>query len=178
MDIDNYSSYDDCYASCTRACESSCTDIEKVRNECKLNYVEYGYETEATCVNDCTCPGGGDYYYRTIENNNPFPQRDANANWLGFEKYITNDVDDSTSSTSSGNPEYEIVLDEGRIKKIQKHNKEYNKVSGNDAYNDYVWEDDEPMPGSPYKSKFIHNDDTSDGGFRSYFTYIEGSKVS
>lgn len=183
IDLDNYTSFDDCYISCTQSnsCDKNvdCTNITKVRNECKMNYSAYGYETEETCVNDCSCTTGGiDYYYRTIENNNPFPQRDANANWLGFEKYITNDVDDSTSSTSSGNPEYEIVLDEGRIKKIQKHNKEYNKVSGNDAYNDYVWEDDEPMPGSPYKSKFIHNDDTSDGGFRSYFTYIEGSKVS
>ena len=186
-DADNYSSYDDCFTKCTAPrignCKAqfACTELNKIRNYCKTSYADDGYETEATCVNDCACgddQNGIDYYYRTIENNNPFPQREANANWLGFEKYITDDVDDNTSSTSSGNPEYEIVLDEGRIKKIQKNNKNYNSVSGHDVYNDYIWEDDEPIQGSPYKSKFIHNDDTSDGGFRSYFTYIEGSKTS
>ena len=187
-DLDHYSNFDDCYNSCTTGTDNDtckelfqCTELNKIRNYCKTSYADDGYETEATCVNDCGCSGdqnGIDYYYRTIENNNPFPQREANANWLGFEKYITDDVDDNTSSTSSGNPEYEIVLDEGRIKKIQKNNKSYNSVSGHDVYNDYIWEDDEPIQGSPYKSKFIHNDDTSDGGFRSYFTYIEGSKTS
>ena len=186
IDKDNYSSYEDCYISCTAPREGTCkeqfapTEIDKIRNYCKLYYANDGYESEATCVNDCAggYNGGIDYYYRTIENNNPFPQRDANANWLGFEKYITNDEDDNTSSTSSGNPEYEIVLDEGRIKKIQENTKNYNKVSGNDVYNDYIWEDDEPIQGSPYKSKFIHSNDISDGGFQSYFTYIEGSKTS
>ena len=190
VDIDNYSDYDDCYDACTMtSCRkiyagNKCYDINGIRNYCKNNYDKDGnkYETVATCINDCTCsvppPNGKDYYYRTIENDNPFPQREANANWLGFEEYITNDSEDKTPSNSVGNPEYEIVLDEARMKKIVENSEEYNLKDGNDAYNDYIWKDDKPLVGSPYKSKFVHNDDVSSGGFKSYFTFIEGIKTS
>lgn len=180
----NYTSYDDCYTSCTTGtgltCKKkyACTEISNIRLYCQTSYQNDGYETIATCINDCACSDNGiDYYYRTISLNNPFPQREANANWLGFEEYITNDKDDLTSSTS-GSPEYEIVLDAERINAIKADTKRYNSITGNDVYNDYVWEDDEPVTKSPYKSKFIHVDDTSDGGFKSYFTYIEGAKTS
>ena len=188
VDIDNYSDFESCYDSCTKtSCQKEfegdkCKNIDAIRKYCKDNYNKPNnyYESVATCINDCACggePGENDYYYRTIENDNPFPQRDANANWLGFEGYITNDVDDKTSSTI-GLPEYEIVLDEGRMQKIIENSNSYNAKNGNDVYNDYIWKDDKPKNGSAYKSKFIHNDDISTGGFKSYFTYIAGQKTS
>lgn len=179
-DADNYSSADDCYASCTggNSCKQkyTCSEISNIRQYCKVNYQVDGYKNIGDCINDCTCDVGGvDYYYRTITLNNPFPQRDAHYNWLGYEEYITDDDDDLTPSTGNV-PEYEIVLDSKRIEAIKSDTKRYNSISGNDAYGDYVRENDTDT--GKYNSKFIHYDDTKDGGFKSYFTYIEGIKTS
>ena len=178
-DGDNYSSYEDCYISCSNngdICKKKyeCSDVTNIKQYCKTNYHLDGYSTVGDCINDCSCTSMG-YYYRTISTDKPFPQREPNYNWLGYEEYITNDVYDTTSSTV-GSPEYEIVLDSKRIDKIQSNTAKYNSKSGNDAYGDYAREDKVDM--GSYKSKFIHVDDTNSGGFKSYFTYIEGSKTS
>jgi len=181
-DTAGYSSESECYTHCTNpngknTCKSlySCSDTLAIRQYCKVNYQVDGYKTIGNCINDCSCGSNGlKYYYRTISQNNPFPDREAHSNWLGYEEYITDDKHDSTSSTSGGNPEYEIVLDSKRIDAISKHTQKYN-AAGNDAYGDFI-RIDEKDTGS-YKSKFIHEDDISEGGFSSYFTYIEGIKT-
>ncbi len=184
-DTANYSSANDCFTGCTgtNKCKilHACTEVEKIRNYCKTNFADDGYENVGSCINDCSCGGGLDYYYRTISVDDPFPKRDAHYNWLGYEEYITNDKDDLTSSYTDS-PEYEIVLDKNRIDAIKSDTKRYNSKTGNDAYGDYIRYDKEDEETSdfnePYKSKFIHFDDTENGGFKSYFTYIEGVKTS
>ena len=181
-DTANYSSYDDCYISCTNSnktatCKNTydCKDTFSIRQYCKLKYQQDGYKTIANCINDCSCGNNGiKYYYRTISVDNPFPNREANSNWLGYEEYITNDLNDSTPSEGNSAPEYEIVLDSNRIEKIRKHTKKYNS-SGKDAYGDFIRLNSDDI--GSYKSKFIHEDDIEEGGFTTYFTYIEGIKT-
>lgn len=185
-DTANYSSENDCYTGCTgvNKCKIlyTCTEIEKIRNYCKTSFSNDGYENIGSCINDCSCGSNGvDYYYRTISVNDPFPKRDAHYNWLGYEEYITNDQYDLTPSTGNGSPEYEIVLDKTRIDAIKADTKRYNQKSGNDAYGDYIrYDNDEEESdfSEPYKSKFIHFDSVNKGGFKSYFTFIEGEKTN
>jgi hypothetical protein len=175
-----YSSYNDCYTDCTNGtntCKSlyACSDIKAIRQYCKVNYQVDGYKNAGNCINDCSCGSNGlKYYYRTISLNNPFPDREAHYNWIGYEEYITNDIEDNTPSTNSGGPEYEIVLDSKRINAIKKHTKKYIS-EGNDAYGDFIRASKKDT--GKYKSKFIHVDDIEEGGFSTYFTYIEGSKT-
>lgn len=181
-DRKGYSSYNDCYTDCTNppgknTCKSlyTCSDIKAIRQYCKVNYQVDGYKTMGNCINDCSCGSNGlKYYYRTISLNNPFPDREAHYNWIGYEEYITNDIEDNTPSTNSSGPEYEIVLDSKRINAIKKHTKKYIS-EGNDAYGDFIRASKKDT--GKYKSKFIHVDDIEEGGFSTYFTYIEGSKT-
>lgn len=179
-DTAGYSSSDDCYVSCTNS-KQTCktlyqpTDIEAIRQYCKVNYQLDGYNSSRNCINDCgRIVNGLKYYYRTISLNNPFPDREAHSNWLGYEEYITNDTEDNTPSTNSSGPEYEIVLDSKRIKSIRNHTKKYNS-EGNDAYGDFIRVNKKDK--GSYKSKFIHEDDIEEGGFSTYFTYVEGIKT-
>lgn len=181
-DTAGYSSSEDCYISCTdsnknNSCKKlyTCSDTVAIRQYCKVNYQLDGYNSIGNCINDCSCGSNGlKYYYRTISLNNPFPDREAHYNWLGYEEYITNDIEDNTPSTNSSGPEYEIVLDSKRINEIKKHTKKYNS-EGNDAYGDFIRVDADDT--GSYKSKFIHEDDIEEGGFTTYFTYIEGIKT-
>jgi len=178
-----YTSYDNCYSHCssggtTNTCKNSCDtkDLTCIKNYCKDKFGNDGYLTYGDCINDCSDPNDGlNYFYRTISNNNPFPQREAHYNWLGYEEYITNDKEDLTPSVGGAAPEYEIKLDKDRIKIINDNISKYNNSGDNkSAYSDYMRVD---KNNAKYKSKFIHEDDPLDGGFKSYFTYIEGSKV-
>ena len=175
-DTANYSSEDDCYISCTEGNNSckkinKCDNLANIKTWCKINYQVDGYNSEEDCINDCGCrPNGIKYYYRPISITIPFPDRQAGYNWLGYEKYITDDKDDLTPSRGN-TPEYQIVLDKKKMDKIKKDTKK----KGASSYTDY-YRMDNTDTGS-YKSKFIHDDDLSDGGFNKYFTYIEGIKV-
>lgn len=183
-DTKGYSSAEDCYTQCTNTasgttCKNSykCGETVAIKQYCNTSYKNDGYKTIEDCINDCSCNpslGGIKYVYRPISLSKPFPDRDANWNWYGYEKYITNDDDDPTSSTSH-NPEYVIVLNGEKIEEIKKNTKNYNSTEGNDAYTDYVREEENQT--GAYRSKFIHVNDSKDGGFSSYFTYIEGSKT-
>jgi hypothetical protein len=160
-------------ATCTQTGEAKVTCA---RNYCNLSYVEDGYVKIGDCINDCVDKNEGlNYYYRTINNDDPFPQREAHYNWIGYEEYITDDDDDSTPSRGGSHPEYEIKLDKERMAKINQNTYNYNSGSGNTAYSDYIRVNSTDT--GKYKSKFIHVDDPNDGGFKTYFTYIEGSKV-
>lgn len=179
-----YSSEEDCYTSCSNdykkeTCKNqySCSDTKGIIEYCKYSYQLDGYKSVGSCINDCSCGINGlNYYYRTISLKTPFPERDAHANWLGYEEYITNDYEDSTPSLNSGRPEYEIVLDSKKISAIKKHTKKYiSSGKDNDAYGDFIRVDEDDT--GSYKSKFINVDDIEEGGFSSYFTYIAGVKV-
>ena len=58
---------------------------------------------------------------------------------------------------------------------INDNTSNYNSSSKKSAYSDYIRVNKTDT--GKYKSKFIHEDDPAEGGFKSYFTYIEGSKV-
>ena len=185
IDKAGYTSYDNCVDHCSKGrlkCPPTCDDYEgeaKVtcaRNYCNEFYVEDGYVKIGDCINDCVDKNEGlNYYYRTINNDDPFPQREAHYNWIGYEEYITDDDDDSTPSRGGSHPEYEIKLDKERMAKINQNTYNYNSGSGNTAYSDYIRVNSTDT--GKYKSKFIHVDDPNEGGFKTYFTYIEGSKV-
>ena len=175
-DSSSFSSYDDCFNSCTanNQCKikNNCQNKTEIRQYCQVNYQVDGYNSQSDCINDCSCsPNGIKYYYRTISISNPFPDRDANYNWFGYEKYITDDSSDEISNTND-EQEYVIVLDSKRINKIRSDTSKYNsKNKNNDAYTDYVREKDDDI--GEYRSKFIHTDDVDDGGFYSYFTFVK-----
>lgn len=187
IDRAGYTSYDNCVDHCTDGditrprCPETCKDTTGeakatcARNYCNEFYEEDGYVKIGDCINDCYPDTGLDYYYRTINNDDPFPQRQAHYNWIGYEEYITDDDDDSTPSRGGSHPEYEIKLDKERMAKINQNTYNYNSGSGNTAYSDYIRVNSTDT--GKYKSKFIHVDDPNEGGFKTYFTYIEGSKV-
>lgn len=182
IDRAGYTSYDNCYQDCTAGagmtCKKTCdtSNLTCVKKYCQDYFTNDGYPTYGDCVNDCSDPNNGlNYYYRTIDNDNPFPQREAHYNWLGYEEYITNDTDDLTPSKGGAYPEYEIKLDKDRMAVINKNTSSYNSKNSKSAYSDYIRLNKTDT--GKYKSKFIHEDDPQNGGFKSYFTYIEGSKV-
>lgn len=183
VDRAGYTSYDNCYTHCSTSrltCPQLCDpdDVDCARNYCRDNFADDGYVKFGDCVNDCVSINKNDglnYYYRTINNDDPFPQREAHYNWIGYEEYITDDDDDSTPSRGGSHPEYEIKLDKDRMKAINNNTYNYNSQGDNMAYSDYIRVNSTDT--GKYKSKFIHVDDPNDGGFKTYFTYIEGSKV-
>lgn len=181
IDKEKYTSADNCYEHCSRKqCPEICNpdDYDCARNYCNESYLEDGYIKIGDCVNDCVNINKNDglnYYYRTISNDNPFPQREAHYNWVGYEEYITDDTDDLTPSVGGAYPEYEIKLDRDRMARISDNTANYNSSSKKSAYSDYIRVNKTDT--GKYKSKFIHEDDPAEGGFKSYFTYIEGSKV-
>lgn len=181
IDKEKYTSADNCYDHCTRKqCPEICNpdDYDCARNYCNESYLTDGYIKIGDCVNDCVNTNKNDglnYYYRTISNDNPFPQREAHYNWVGYEEYITDDKDDLTPSVGGSYPEYEIKLDRERMITINDNTSNYNSSGKKSAYSDYIRVNKTDT--GKYKSKFIHEDDPAEGGFKSYFTYIEGSKV-
>ena len=152
------------------------------RQYCKIesNYLKDGYNSVASCVNDClsvkkdndclgiTC----DYIYRPISLRDPFPNnRRPGYNWFGKEIYITDDLLNPILD-STAQPEYVVELNQDRINEIKKNTKEYNSIKNKNAYIDYVRVNEYNLNGK-YESMFIHSNDTSVGGFRSYFTVVE-----
>ncbi len=132
--------YDCCNASCDIAndtCRFDCC-ITKCNTLKEKNLLEYmGYETTASmtaleaCYQDCRCPNGNcgnDYYYRTINQEKPFPDRTPGANWYNKVEHITESENvngryyDPTNGKNSGY-EYKISLTSEDIKKIKNDHK-------------------------------------------------------
>ncbi len=177
--------------------EFACYELDKVKDYCKINFQKDGYKTESSCINDCSCSQPGkpndndnndnddnavcfgvlcDYLYRPISLKDPFPKnRIPGYNWYGREVYITDDLL-NPALNSSATPEYVIELTPNRIKTIRGNTKKYNLGKGKNAYIDYVYKN-EYVTNGKYESKFIHVNDENDGGFYSYFEYINGTKV-
>lgn len=188
-DTANYGSERECFDSCSSGNNSckhnpnfSSSDEKAVINYCKIesNYLKDGYNSVASCVNDClsakkdndclgiTC----DYIYRPISLRDPFPNnRRPGYNWFGKEIYITDDLLNPILD-STAQPEYVVELNQDRINEIKKNTKEYNSIKNKNAYIDYVRVNEYNLNGK-YESMFIHSNDTSVGGFRSYFTVVE-----
>ena len=150
-----------------------------------------GYDKAINCVNYCYyCPEcSSEYVYRQVNNYNPFPKSsDSNtlgynyltgdrvigSNWVGKSEYIKRDDNDTTSITgihANQNVEYVIELTPDDIKAIKNNTELYNySVTGNDAYLDYIYQDNTDVNGK-YYSKFINDE------FRKNFTVISGEVV-
>lgn len=188
-DTANYGSERECFDSCSSGNNSckhnpnfSSSDEKAVINYCKIesNYLKDGYNSVASCVNDClsvkkdnNCLGiTCDYIYRPISLRDPFPNnRRPGYNWFGKEIYITDDLLNPILD-STAQPEYVVELNQDRINEIKKNTKEYNSIKNKNAYIDYVRVNEYNLNGK-YESMFIHSNDTSVGGFRSYFTVVE-----
>ncbi len=190
-DVSDFNNSNDCVNKCWRGeCpiveECTYTEIVKVQNYCKDLYKKYSGSNKTekinNCVNACykkTCtPKGGNFIYRPISNLDPFPQsqlsplykgeRKIGANWVGYEKYITEDDDDESSVTGANqniNVEYIIDLSPSEIKKIRKDNEETIKNNKN-GYVDYKYSKAIEAKKSgknyvtEYKSAFIHDEFT------------------
>lgn len=132
--------YDCCNASCDIAndtCRFDCC-ITKCNSLKEKNLLEYmGYKTTASmtaleaCYQDCRCPNGNcgnDYYYRTINQEKPFPDRTPGANWYNKVEHITESENvngryyDPTNGKNSGY-EYKISLTSEDIQKIKNDHK-------------------------------------------------------
>ncbi|MBQ7104799.1 MAG: hypothetical protein IJN90_02980 [Bacilli bacterium] len=148
--------YDCCNASCdigNDTCRFDCC-ITKCNSLQEKNLLEYmGYKTTASmtaleaCYQDCRCPNGNcgnDYYYRTINQEKPFPDRTPGANWYNKVEHITESENvngkyyDPTNGKNSGY-EYKISLSSEDIQKI-KNDKKINttytqKMSSEDKAN-------------------------------------------
>lgn len=174
-----YSSYGQCVSACSTAntCKQkyTCGQTEEIKSYCAANYASEGYVSIASCINDCGCYSK-DYFYRTIDIANPFPDRKEGLNWFGLVQYITEDEDDKTSTGAAGGDkaEYVVELSRERILAIRGQTSSYNKKTNNNAYLDYVRKASYNQ--AEYKSKFIHDKDVSNGGFSSYFTVIDGKE--
>ena len=70
--------------------------------------------------------GGTAFEYRLIDLENPFPGREAGANWKGHESIIT-----STKDNLSSLERFVITLDRSRINRVR----EYNDVHSYDTFN-------------------------------------------
>lgn len=148
---DNYSDknsegYIHCEADCCRM--ENANKIQCCLTECDKLYKNGYIDSDglATCREECP-PADDDYIYRTIDMDNPFPERDPGKNWIGkqrdLSKYITDANKYSTDNSAqnkkyydetngfNGKYEYKIQLDSSLIKAI----KNSNEV--NTTYQDY-----------------------------------------
>lgn len=153
-DKNNYTNEKACYNACTNTADSckikyTCNDTTSIQQYCNSQYNKI---TQATlyrsCINDCSC-GGGDAVYRPISLTNPFPNnRQAGANWQGYEDII------KETTQNDKTPEYVIELSASDIEDINAQTEHYNTSTKN-AYIDYVRASGSDKNGK-YKSKFIH----------------------
>ena len=192
IDVNNYESIDECKFQCgIESCPEDSRNLEVVQNFCENNYMALGYDKEINCVNYCyNCPEcSSEFVYRQVNNYNPFPkssdsntlgynymtgERVIGSNWVGKSEYIKRDDNDTTSITgihANENVEYVIELTPDDIKKIKENTEIYNySVEGNDAYLDYIYQENTDVNGK-YYSKFINEE------FRDSFKIIEGKVV-
>lgn len=167
------------YSSVKRFCEDSNNRLENGYNKADYGNVLVNEQHNiAMCVNDCyvpqVVPDGNclgvicDYLYRPISLKDPFPNnREPGANWIGKEIFITDDLYNPLLNESA-EAEYIIELTPELIDKINKNTDRYNSGKNKNAYIDYVYKDYVKTNGK-YISKFIHNDDIENGGFKSIF---------
>lgn len=150
-DKNNYTNEKACYNACTNTEDSckikyTCNDTTSIQQYCSSQYNKI---TQATlyrsCINDCSC-GGGDAVYRPISLTTPFPNRQAGANWQGYEENI--------NDGSEAEAEYVIELSASDIENINAQTEKYNTSTKN-AYIDYVRASNSDANGE-YVSKFIH----------------------
>ena len=150
-DKDNYISEKACYNACSGldSCKVkyACDNKTGIQQYCSSKYNKV---TEAnyyrSCINDCSC-SGGDAVYRPISLINPFPNRQAGANWQGYEENIGD-------GSETDKAEYVIELSASDIEDINAQTENYNTSTKN-AYIDYVRASGSDESGE-YKSKFIH----------------------
>lgn len=174
-----YNSTSQCMSVCSLAgtCRQTyaCDETSDIEKYCQGNYANEGYPSAVACMNDCGCYSR-DYFYRPIDISDPFPDRKEGLNWFGYVKYITEDSDDTTSTGSKGinKAEFVIKLDRQRLLTIRGNNRAYNLRAHQNAYLDYVRRVSYSNP--EYQSKFIHDDDLMGGGYKTYFTVINGKE--
>lgn len=178
-DNGRYSGKAECIAACSLqgTCRQlfACDELEEIKNYCNLNYTNEGYSSASACMNDCACYSKN-YFYRPIDISDPFPNRAEGWNWFGLVHYITHDEDDPTSTGSLGGDAAEFVIDlnKKRILAIRRQSKLYDSKVDQNSYLDYVRSKTYNQP--DYRSKFIHENDTANGGFKSYFSVINGKE--
>lgn len=140
---DNYSDknsegYIHCEADCCRM--ENADKVQCCLTECDKLYKNGYIDSDglAACRKDCPPDLGDDYIYRTVDMDNPFPERDPGKNWIGkqrdLSKYITDADKYSTDNSSknkkyydetngfNGKYEYKIQLDSSLIKAIRNSN--------------------------------------------------------
>lgn len=178
-DPNKYVNRDDCISRCSgvpKTCKQqySPTETVLIRQYCANNYANDGYVSADICISDCSSYGS-DYFYRSVNPGDPFPNRSAIGNWNGLEERITRDKGDATSLLT-GKPEYVINLNETAINQIRTDNKRLNNL-GESSYTDYYMASKTARGGavSPmeYKSRFINNKSNAHG-FSELFTVING----
>lgn len=180
-DENGYNSQNECIDSCWKTGDcpivTSCDEkgIEPVRAYCK-NKFGSGTLDESQCVYACyknSCDTV-DYLYRPINVQDPFPKspvstkeqgnRKIGANWVGFERYITDDEDDmSTITGPNANTAVEYVVDLSLddIRSIRNSTDKEN-MGGNNSYTDYratfvVDKQTGDKYLTEYRSSFIHD---------------------
>lgn len=175
----NYLNRDDCIERCSGtalSCKQKYlpTQSTLIKQYCSNNYRSDGYPSAEICISDCSALGA-DYFYRSVNPVDPFPQRSAIGNWYGLEDLIKNDAEDKTS-ISTGKPEYVINLNSTAIREIRNSNATLNR-RGESAYTDYYMASratrPKGVPAMEYRSKFI-NDKSNNDGFNQYFKVING----
>lgn len=145
-DTSNYNNATHCYESCTTSegdeepgdefCKNlySKDQLSEIKSYCmdKNKRKKDGYSSYSMCFSDCSGNNESikkDYIYRTILINNPFPNRTAGSNWIGYENYIIKENDSDTeyfdkTTLSNDSAEYIIELDSSTIKQIRKNTKD------------------------------------------------------
>lgn len=191
-DVAGYTSYESCLNGCSGGrIRTNCSTIVGLRGysqsaivtTCNERWDEFGFSSAENCATLCcttlgTCSGSGDYIYRPININNPFPNsyltgqlqdiRPVGGNWIGKEDYILRQTDldkDDDTNLNTQVAEYIIDLNPAQINAIKKDNETYNETHEGNVYSDYVYINDEHLSSAvPYVSEFIHNSE-----FTSYF---------
>ena len=132
--------FDCCNNSCdigNDTCRYDCclTKCNRLKEKNLLEYMGYKATNSMTalesCYYQCKCPNGNcgnDYYYRTINQDEPFPKREPGSNWFNKVEFITKSADknDRYYDNTNGRDEtfeYRITLTADDVKKIRDDNK-------------------------------------------------------
>ena len=178
VDTGNYGSYEECVSQCS---ESLCPldplitqDYNKLVDWCKQNSASVGYTEYGLCVNNCYPAGDGDYKYRPININNPFPyskstpdsyktgNRATGKNWIGLDE----------SAKVSGvyrSSQYTINLNTKGIFRVKRYNQTLGLYNTKDISNPYA-----EKANTNYYSSLMHSNlDSSckSKGFCSVFVH-------
>ena len=163
-----------CLAACSSTCSNiPCNDKTALENYCNSKYKEAGYKNVSACLNDCVCYGRK-YFYRPIDFQRPFPDREPGPNWYGMLDVINKAIPEPGVARDEG-AEFIVKLDASSIREIRKQTKAYNMRANQNAYFDHVRP--EFYKGLEFKSRFIHVDNMPGGGFKNIFTVIDGEKL-